>query len=602
MKKFVLGFICLIFVTFPAYAQDSKVPNTHSVAYDFDFFIDNASSRIDVDLAITLTNKRSDVYISEYTLTFPNSLSFDNLRITHDSEDVPFKHVTNDNTQRITIQFPEPLEGAFASNRFKLHYSLAQLHASRGRIHEVILPLLVQDPTATINATLHLPEQFDQKISLSKPIPSSVEFRTIRWENTQARTLYMLFGESQTYNVQLGYSLRHDNLTTQNMEVAFPPETLYQKVFVKKLQPVPDRTYTDIDGNFIGVYSVQPRQTLPIRFEGMVEVLVKPQDSMREYIRSQFIAQQPYLLAEKPLWDLGMFVSTPEIQKLAGPQDIYSHILSTFAYGTTRLSSSMKRLGAKEALANPLLAVCTEYTDAFIAIAREKGIPSREIQGYGYSESTKIRPISGVLDELHAWPEYYDTREEIWKQIDPTWEDTSGIDYFSSLDVNHIALAIHGKDPLKPKPAGFYKTARRKDVHVTSTHIKPSSSIQLEVHPHFQSRFIPGTTYTQKITVKNAGPAYIHQAQLTPQAQHITFQNTQIPIAFMAPFEERDIHITFTVEDEYSDNDTIEFLFDGDVLGAQEIRISKTTPGVVGVVAAVLFVGFLSFVLFRRRT
>ena len=88
-----------------------------------------------------------------------------------------------------------------------------------------------------------------------------------------------------------------------------------------------------------------------------------------------------------------------------------------------------------------------EFTDLFIAIAREKGIYSREIQGYGFSLDQKLQPLSLSSDILHAWPEYYDTKTESWIAVDPTWENTSGINYFSSFDLNHIVFVIHGKKP-----------------------------------------------------------------------------------------------------------------------------------------------------------
>ncbi|PIP14879.1 hypothetical protein COX47_02840, partial [Candidatus Roizmanbacteria bacterium CG23_combo_of_CG06-09_8_20_14_all_35_49] len=72
---------------------------------------------------------------------------------------------------------------------------------------------------------------------------------------------------------------------------------------------------------------------------------------------------------------------------------------------------------------------------------------------------------------LHAWPEYYDSKSELWKPIDPTWENTSGIDYLSSFDLNHIVFVIHGKKPDYPLPAGMYKIDNSQDIS-----IKPAAS------------------------------------------------------------------------------------------------------------------------------
>ena len=105
-----------------------------------------------------------------------------------------------------------------------------------------------------------------------------------------------------------------------------------------------------------------------------------------------------------------------------------------------------------------------EFTDAFIAISRSMGIPAREINGYAYSKDPEKNPINININEgdrLHAWPEFYDPNFG-WVQIDPTWGNTSNIDYFTKLDLNHISLVIKGLDSTYPLPAGFYKNDSNK--------------------------------------------------------------------------------------------------------------------------------------------
>jgi len=102
---------------------------------------------------------------------------------------------------------------------------------------------------------------------------------------------------------------------------------------------------------------------------------------------------------------------------------------------------------------------CMEFTDTFIALARSMGIPAREINGYAYSKDPEKNPINISINEgdrLHAWPEFYDPNFG-WVQIDPTWGNTSGIDYFSKLDLNHIVLVTKGIDSKYPIAAGFNK-------------------------------------------------------------------------------------------------------------------------------------------------
>src|SRR5690606_24493931 len=104
------------------------------------------------------------------------------------------------------------------------------------------------------------------------------------------------------------------------------------------------------------------------------------------------------------------------------------------------------RKGAQETLATKKARGCMEFTDLFIATARSMGIPARELNGYALSNTESTKPISINFksgDLLHAWPEFYDPAYG-WIPIDPTWGNTSGIDYFTKLDTNHFVFVIKG--------------------------------------------------------------------------------------------------------------------------------------------------------------
>ncbi|MEK9179083.1 MAG: transglutaminase domain-containing protein, partial [Patescibacteria group bacterium] len=143
---------------------------------------------------------------------------------------------------------------------------------------------------------------------------------------------------------------------------------------------------------------------------------------------------------------------------------------------------NMERMGAIAVLKDPNNAVCMEYTDMFIALAREHNIASREVVGYAVTNDEELRPISFLGDILHAWPEYYDSAREYWRPIDPTWGDTSVVDYFSALDLNHISLVYHGKDTTYPLPPGVYKVNKNtKDVRVKPTYEIPRMESTYEI-------------------------------------------------------------------------------------------------------------------------
>src|SRR5690606_16956842 len=97
------------------------------------------------------------------------------------------------------------------------------------------------------------------------------------------------------------------------------------------------------------------------------------------------------------------------------------------------------------------------------------------------TENDRLRPLSLVDDVLHAWPEYYDKDKKQWVMIDPTWGNTTkGMDYFNTLDFEHITFVVKGLDSEYPIPAGGYKFDKKSmDIEiqfVQADNAKPSES------------------------------------------------------------------------------------------------------------------------------
>ena len=604
--KYVFSFIILIFTVFslvtPAvHAQEENT--TYSVQYDFDFAIDASTNVLDVDLTVTLTNLRSDVYINEYTLRFPKNVQFKNLRVADSTGKVPYVVADKKATREITFKFPEPDSGRQSQNILRLQYSLDDMHIKNGAIHEMILPLLLSADNNVINATLHLPENFETPLSLSKPSPTAIEFRTVRWDNVKEKTLYTLFGQSQKYDLDLSYSLPNTGISEKVETIALPPDTLYQKTTIQSLDPKPVKTYTDFDGNLIAEYAVPSRSTLDIHYKGQVEVFIQPQSSMRDVIRRAYLKQKEYIFTQEKLWDISKDLSKPTIAALSTAESIHTFVTDTLEYAPGKIDQNPVRMGAHQSLENPTAALCTEFTDLFIAIAREKGIPAREIEGFGYSDTSNLRPQSLTKDILHAWPEFYDTQQEVWYPIDPTWEDTSGIDYFHSFDLNHIVFAIHGNDETLPRPAGFYKTSSRQDVKVSLSNKPAVTRSNIDITHSISSDLTAGKSYTSNITVTNLGNTFIHNGVIVPESKSIQFQQTSIPVIFLAPYESREIPISYTVNQEYSPEDIIEFRYDGKVLGSQSVRVkpaSSQDSYLIG--GAVIGIILLLSVFFKIRS
>lgn len=590
MRRLIVYITITLIATFvsatsPVNAQQSS----HSVTYDFSFYMKEDSPDVDVVLDITLTNLRSDVYITEYSIKLPKYLTFSNLLITDGVSKVPFVTAERSDYKELIFRFDEPDTGALSKNTLKLQYTLENMHTFSGTINEIILPLLIGDEQSVVNATLYLPRGFDRIVSLSKPVPDINELTRLHWDDVQEKAILALFGTSQMYDVRLSYSLANTGLIPEKRTIALPPETLYQKVYVNTLDPEPAKTFTDGDGNYLAEYSVPARSGIDITFDGYVEVFTRPQSTLRDHIRRQFADNENVYLTEEDLWSLGSHLRSVPLSDMENIRDVYTYVLSKLTYNIAKLRTNPERSGAEEALSNPEKAVCTEFTDTFIAIAREKGIPAREIQGYGFSQNDRIRPQSLAEDVLHAWPEYYSRQHELWVQVDPTWQDTSGIDYFTGLDVNHIALAIHGSDPIEPLPAGFYKTEPRKDVRISLSDDTPEPRIHLDIQHSMRESVQAGQTYESTVSVTNTGNTFIHALHIVPNAQHMTFEPTALQVEYLAPFETRDIAFSYTPTSAHASQETVSFTYDGAVLGTEDIRIESSGSTFIRITGIAVF-------------
>lgn len=507
--------------------------------YQVEYFLseNNQFLNTNVRFSIKITNLRSDVYVNKFSLSFPKSFAISNLKAFDDRLEITPSLAVDDTKTKIDLEFSRPNTGKESVNTFTLEFNQENLFEINGNVWEVILPTIENREEGNYKIIVNLPQNTDKKISISKPKPTSISGNQIIWENPSTRTVYAVFGEFQLYALNLNYHLKNPNIYPVYTDVAFPPDTLYQKIFIESIKPKPSSTYTDEDGNFLGRYFLKPNESLPIAFVGTAEIRVKPREEIIPVIRSSFLNQKKYLLSEKKYWegvDSVLYDRTPDA--------IYNYVVNTLQYdygGTTRKNN---RLGAVGALQQPNRAVCVEFSDLFISIAREKGIYSREIQGYGFSKDPQLRPLSLLSDVLHSWPEFYDKGSQIWIQADPTWENTSGIDYFNSFDLNHIAFVIHGKRSDYPLPAGMYKTENSRDVSVTVTTVLPKENKDIDlVADNLPEKITDKASTKTKITILNKGNVFLWNIPISIKSEVLNIKNFNSSISLLAPFEKKEI-------------------------------------------------------------
>lgn len=515
LARFLLSFAILFFLftihhlpfTRNALAAGEFETN-YKVLYDVD-----EKGQTKVTQEITLTNKTSNFYADKFELKI-GSTKVEDVKAKDTTGPLATEAKFENNVTVITVKFNQKVIGIGKNLSWNLTYSSGELAAKSGQIWEVSIPRLAK--SADISqylATVSTPSSFGP-IAFAVPEPLTSEKKGSRQLFTFNRDqlvesgIAISFGQKQVFSFTLNYHLENNNLTSQVQEIALPPDNNYQKVVIEKLDPIPLDVVVDQDNNFLAKYRLSPRAQIDITAKGYIEVFSRP---FRNIYPSLSPAEKGEYLKKQKYWETDNSLVMEKAGGLKTPKEIYDFVSTYLNYNEDRLTQAkIERQGAAAAAQRPQDAICTEFTDLFIAIARAAGIPAREVEGYAYTQNERLRPLSLALypgDVLHAWPEFWDDNLG-WVQVDPTWGFTSGgLDYFGKLDFNHITFVQRGISSLAPFPAGSYKKrgSQGKDIMIQFAQELPKITAAPRLSISAPQNIIAGIPVRIKANVANTG-------------------------------------------------------------------------------------------------
>lgn len=479
----LLTLLLVIFAFSILFPIPSQALNDFSIQENINYLIDN-NGQADVSHQINITNNFSQIYPKEYQIKI-QGLPLSNLSASDDYGNIlqSFNTDTDSNTI-IKLKFNQAKLGKGQVTSFKLKYQIASLAKNKGKTWEISLPQSTGDNLTQSQVSINTPASFGSLSFSSLPVKfeNTGLQNQISFTNNFQNKILIILGNYQLFNFNLNYELNNPNTEKVFSEIALIPDTYSQSVYYQSISPAPLEIRIDADGNWLAKYQLDPSQNLKITASGQVKTGI---------MSTSIIPSLNNYLKDQTYWP----VSDPQIktlsETLSSPKSIYDFVVNTLNYNYDRINNS-SRLGALEALNEPNNALCTEFTDLFVTLARAKGIAAREIEGYAYSNNSKIKPTNTQSDILHAWPEYFDQNKKIWKAIDPTWgKTTNGIDYFNDLDLNHITFVIHGQNSLLPQVPNAH-------VEFANDEIKSENNLPLLSLKNYQLTFKNNTPNSQK--------------------------------------------------------------------------------------------------------
>lgn len=454
---FIVGVVLASIVKNQAYAQEASFDTIYNIEYSVD-----TSLVVSVKENIGVINQNASAVPSSFIETITNISIYDIKVLDAKSKEIQPEIEIKEGQKETIIKIPieDPAVGKDKKTQVTLFYKTRDLAGKTGRILNLHIPKApVSNLMQEYNVQVKIPRDFGPQISVTPaPVEEKMEEEGyVLLYNKQSLEKYGIsatFGDYQIFDFTLEYDLKNDSVLARTLPVTLPlPLENYQEVSLSDISPKPIRLKKDLDGNIIASFKVGGKKSFAVKVIGKAKVYTRETnstvyeaDSIMPKGLSKFITSQPYWeTQDRKILELARNLTNKDRSIAQNALALYTYVTKNILYDFDRAKADLNqpRKGALQTLTDKK-GLCLDFTDLFITLARSAGIPAREVDGYAYTKD------SGGL--LHSWAQYYSPQLG-WISVDPTWGATSGLDYFSKLDNNHLAFTIKGADSRNPQPA-----------------------------------------------------------------------------------------------------------------------------------------------------
>ncbi|MFI5205748.1 MAG: hypothetical protein ACHQVK_02305, partial [Candidatus Paceibacterales bacterium] len=273
-KLFIFLLSSLIFITFP---RQAKAADDFSVdATVTDTVTENGQTSVSHDL--TLQNNFSTLYATTYTLALEN-IDTQNVTAVDDKGQVLQTDIQKDGDKtNIKVTFGDAVVGKDAKRHFVISYNNGSFATRTGEVWEVSIPRLGTTTSfRNYSILLLIPDSFGLEAYVSpKPLTflDNNGFKNYTFDKTSISQTGITagFGQFQVFSFTLAYHLENPLAIPSQAQIALPPDTAFQKVYLQKIDPKPDNVTLDSDGNWLANYKLNPRQRVDVTAVGAVQI------------------------------------------------------------------------------------------------------------------------------------------------------------------------------------------------------------------------------------------------------------------------------------------------------------------------------------------
>ncbi len=441
--------------TFENKTNNLYIPGSEELIFHIVKFTDTENTDIEKEILQSLTLRESN---SKLEYEIENTEGYTKIITTYGNSLLPSQK------KRINMKFIHP--GLVFEN---------------GRLIDAYINAFAQDfdfETATFkyiyNTTLRAPRSM-KEINFVHPTPTKsiqeAHYNTFFFsqESLIDQFVWIQFGNSQLFEFEIiqPTSPSESKITgnTDIYEILLPLDfkgpQVSQTIYFSSITPKPKSVKKDSEGNLIATFEVDSYKNSEIKINGYAEIIIEDNINFGETVQNK--SEVPNELKQKYTSSARYWESnSPEIKTKAyellsenvylNSLDIYNYIINTIDYSDIKRFGINERQGALNTLRGKA-AVCMEYSDLFIALARASDIPTRAVFGYGFDN--RVNDIQG---EPHQWVQVYmPGLENPWVDVDVTWGE-SGDELFGG-DLNHFYTHIAYEDPNTPSVVTRYSNS-----------------------------------------------------------------------------------------------------------------------------------------------
>jgi len=378
--------------------------------------------------------------------------------------------------------------------------------------------------TSSRSFSFTYPKSFGEVSWSSSPIRKITqkgEYLEIETAPPQSSKVNISIGEKISYSFNINRNLINSTEEMISSEINIPPNTNTQKISLTEIKPKPNKSYKDINGNYIFQYEIAAKSNIEVSIKGNIEM-----------DKSIYPKLSPPIIENRTLWEIkntdleeriqkflkeNLNFEENSIQEIYDLKDVsqqellyrllYQFVIENLEPNTLTIGSlaGSARLGGERALLEQAQSTSEDYADATISMYRKFKIPARLVIGY-------VTNISDYHPDgmYHYWAEYFDVEKKDWIQVDPFLEDYSNTSLWGRELFDHVTLLYRYDNPNSPKLSYFSENDFKISLNKEVIEKKYELSTEIYLKPYkFIDSHLQGS-----ILVKNLGNTIIDKLEI----------------------------------------------------------------------------------------